>query len=173
MSTAKSPASVPIEPKDMLIGALLRVPAQAIQRRIIAELNAAGFDDLRLPHMAVLQFPGPDGVRPVALAERAGMSKQAMNQLLRSLEDLGYLVHRSDAPAEGRARIVSFTRRGRAAYARIHDILREIEHEWSAVLGPRRFAELKALLIRVWDSPLARGPAGRPRASGTRSERET
>ena len=48
----------------MLIGALLRVPAQAIQRRIITELNAAGFEELRVPHMAVLQFRGPDGVRP-------------------------------------------------------------------------------------------------------------
>jgi DNA-binding MarR family transcriptional regulator len=139
----------------MLIGALLRVPAQAIQRRLIAELNAAGFDDLRIPHMAVLQFPGPDRVRPSALAERAGMSKQAMNQLLKSLESLGYLV-RSDAPDEGRARIVRVTRRGRAAYAKIHDILREIERDWSAELGPTRFAELKELLFRVWDSPLIR-----------------
>ena len=144
----------------MLIGALLRVPAQAVQRRIIAALNAAGFDDLRVPHMAVLQFPGPDGVRPGLLAERAGMSKQAMNQLLRSLERLGYLV-RSDAPSESRARIVRFTRRGRAAYATIHDILRDIEREWSAVLGPQRFAELKALLLLVWESPLAaREPVG-------------
>lgn len=143
----------------MLIGALLRVPAQAIQRRIIAELNAAGFDDLRLPHMAVLQFPGPDGVRPGLLAERAGMSKQAMNQLLRSLERLGYLV-RSDAPSASRARIVRFTRRGRDAYAKVHDILRAMEHEWSTVLGPERFAELKALLMVVWESPLAgREPA--------------
>ena len=119
----------------MLIGALLRVPAQAIHRRIIDELNAAGFDDLRVPHMAVLQFPGPEGVRPGVLAERAGMSKQAMNQLLRSLEALGYLV-RSDAPDEGRARLVGLTKRGRAAYAKIHGILREIEREWSAELGP-------------------------------------
>lgn len=139
----------------MLIGALLRVPAQAIQRRLIAELNAAGFDDLRVPHMAVLQFPGPDRVRPSKLAERAGMSKQAMNQLLKSLESLGYLV-RSDLPEEGRARIVRVTRRGRAAYAKIHDILRDIERDWSAELGPKRFAELKELLFRVWDSPLIR-----------------
>ncbi len=139
----------------MLIGALLRVPAQAIHRRLISALNAAGFDDLRVPHMAVLQFPGPDGIRPGTLAERAGMSKQAMNQLLRSLESLGYIV-RSDVPGEGRARIVRLTRRGRTAYAKIHDILRDIEREWSAELGARRFTELKALLLRVWDSPLAR-----------------
>ncbi len=139
----------------MLIGALLRVPAEAIHRRLVTELNAAGFEELRVPHMAVLQFPGPDGVRPGTLAERAGISKQAMNQLLRSLEHLGYIV-RSDAPGEGRARIVRFTRRGRAAYSKIHEILRDIEEEWRAELGPEDFARLKQLLSRVWESRLAR-----------------
>ena len=155
MSMPKSRKSSPLKTKDMLIGALLRVPGQAIHRRIVNELNAVGFADLRLPHMAVLQFPGPDGIRPGTLAERAGMSKQAMNQLLRSLEGLGYIV-RSSAPDEGRARIVHFTKRGHAAYSKIHDILRDIEHEWSAELGPKDFTRLKELLSRVWESSLPR-----------------
>jgi len=90
-----------------------------------------------------------------ALAERAGISKQAMNQLLRSLEGLSYVV-RSDALDEGRARIIRFTKRGRVAYSKVHDILRDIEHEWSAELGPKDFAQLKELLFRVWESPLTR-----------------
>ncbi len=139
----------------MLIGALLRVPAQAIHHRLIRDLNAAGFGELRPPHIAVFQYPGPDRVRPGTLAARAGMSKQAMNQLLRSLQGLGYL-DRSDAPDEGRARLVRFTKRGSAAYAKIHDILRAIESEWSAELGAARFAQLKALLLCVWQSPLVR-----------------
>ena len=68
MSMPSSPKSLPVKTRDMLIGALLRVPAQAIHRRIIKELNAAGFGELSVPHMAVLQFPGPDGVRPGTLA---------------------------------------------------------------------------------------------------------
>jgi len=147
--------STSIKREHMLIGALLRVPGQAIQRRLIRDLNAAGFQGLTLPHMAVLQFPGPDGARPTTLAERAGMSKQAINQLLRSLEGLGYIA-RSDAPDEGRARIIRFTKRGRAAYAKIHDLPRDIECEWIAELGPKDFAQLKALLLRVWESPLIR-----------------
>ncbi len=138
----------------MLLGALLRVPSQAIHRRIINDLNQAGFKELSMPHIAVLQFPGPDGVRPSTLAERAGMSKQAMNRLLGSLEESGYLV-RSEAD-EGRARVVRFTERGHAAYSLIHDILRDIEREWRAELGSKDFAQLKALLARVWDSPLVR-----------------
>src|SRR5262252_6494666 len=131
-------SSLPHRSSDMLIGALLRVPAQAIHRRLISELNAAGFGELRLPHIAVLQYPGPDGVRPGSLAERAGMSKQAMNRLLGTLEDLGY-VARSDSPDAGRTRIVRFTKRGHAVYAKILDILRDIEREWSVELGSRDF----------------------------------
>ena len=150
-----SPKKSPVKTEHILIGALLRVPAQAIHRRLINELNAAGFDGLSIPHLAVLQFPGPDGVRPGMLAERAGMSKQAMNQLLRSLESLGYIV-RSDVQNEGSARIVHFTKRGRAVYAKMVDVLRDIEREWSAELGPKRFAQLKELLAIVWESPLIR-----------------
>ncbi len=145
----------PVKTKDMLIGAMLRVPSEAIHRRIIRELNAAGFKELSLPHMAVFRYPGPDGARPGVIAERAGMSKQAMNRILGSLEDLGYLV-RSDAPDEGRARIVHFTKRGHAAYAKAIDVLRDIEREWTEELGPKDFARLKQLLRRVWDSPLVR-----------------
>jgi DNA-binding MarR family transcriptional regulator len=140
-------------PEEPLIGALLRLPAQAIHRRIIAELNSAGFRDLRLPHMGVLQYPGPDGYRPSELAERAGMSKQAMNQLLRSLERLGY-IRRKDAEADRRARIVRFTRRGHAAWAKIYEILRDIESEWRRTLGDNDFDRLKKLLCEVWVSDL-------------------
>ena len=150
----KMPA-LPGKTSDILIGALLRVPAQAIHRRLIQDLNAAGFDDLRLPHIAVLQYPGPDGVRPGTLAERAGITKQAMNQLLRSLETLGY-VTRSDAPGEGRARVVRFTKRGHAAFARIYGILQDVEAQWGTVLGSKDFAQLKLILGRIWESRLVR-----------------
>ncbi len=139
----------------MLIGALLRYPARAVQRRLIQGLNHAGFDDLRFPHMAVLQYPGPDGVRPTVLAERAGMSKQAMNQLLMSLERLGYIT-RENAPGGGRARIVRLTQRGHAVGERMVELLVEVEDEWREVLGEQRFAALKEILLDVWESPLVR-----------------
>ena len=57
---------------------------------------------------------------------------------------------------EGRARIVQFTKRGHAAYAKALEVLRDIEREWTAELGPKDFAQLKELLCRVWESPLIR-----------------
>lgn len=142
-------------PVPTLIGALLRVPAQAIQRRLIADLNASGYSELRLPHMAVLQYPGPDGCRPLELARRAGISKQAMNQLLKSLEQHGY-VSREDANGDLRARRVQLTKRGCAVWKRMIELLEATEAEWRAALGARRFDELKALLGEVWRLDLSR-----------------
>jgi DNA-binding MarR family transcriptional regulator len=138
----------------LLIGALLRQPAQAIHRRLISGLNEAGFEELTLPHMAVLQYPGPDGFRPSELAERAGMSKQAMNQLLGSLERYGY-IRRGAAASGSRARVVSSTERGRAAWDKMIEILVDVEREWREVLGDDHFEQLKQLLWEVWRSPLA------------------
>lgn len=137
----------------MLIGAMLRVPSQAIHHRIIYELNLAGFDGITLPHMAVFQYPGPDGVRPSILAERAGMTKQAMNRLLGSLEEHGYIARLND-PERGRARVVRLTKRGHAVWAKEIDILRKIEREWIAEIGAKDFGQLKELLFRVWQSKL-------------------
>jgi DNA-binding IclR family transcriptional regulator len=54
-------------------------------------LNDAGFNGLRRHHMAVFHYPGPEGCRPIELADRAGMSRQAIHDILQSLERLGYL----------------------------------------------------------------------------------
>ena len=40
------------------------------------------------------------------------------------------------------------------SYLRMADILRDIEREWTHELGSAEFAQLNALLVRVWESPL-------------------
>src|SRR5690606_36018637 len=116
-----------------------------------AGLNAAGFEELRQPHMAVFQYPGPDGARPSELAARAGMSKQAMNQLLQSLERWGYI--RRDS-SRGRAVVISSTERGKAVWDTTVQILFDIERDWRQTLGDETFFKLKELLSEVWTSPL-------------------
>lgn len=145
----------PLLTNDQLIGALVRVPTEAIFRRVVRDLEEGGFAGLTVAHLAVLRYPGPDGERPGALAERAGISKQAMNRLLGSLEDLGYLT-RTDASDLGRARIVRFTPRGHAAWAKVVETVYAIEQEWRDELGAKDFAQLKRLLRRVWESPLVK-----------------
>jgi DNA-binding MarR family transcriptional regulator len=131
-----------------LFGALLRMPLDVIQRRIIDALHAAGFDDLVPAHLAVLRWPGPDGRRPVDLAAQASMSKQALNYLLGQLEERGYLERRPD-PDDPRSRRVYMTERGAATREVIRDAVREVEAEWAAALGEEDLEQLRGLLQRL------------------------
>lgn len=79
------------------------------------------------------------------------MSKQAMNQLLQSLEQLGYL-HRVPDEADARAKIVRLTERGHAVWDEEFRVLLQIEQEWRETLGDKPFEQLKRLLQRAWVS---------------------
>jgi DNA-binding MarR family transcriptional regulator len=57
---------------------------------------ARGFSDLTQAHLSVLVYPPPDGVRPSELADRIFMTKEALNYLLKQLEDRGYIERRSE-----------------------------------------------------------------------------
>ena len=129
-----------------LIGALLRMPWDAVQRRMLERLHEHGFDDLDAAHLIVFQYPGPQGARPSDLAGRLRVTKQALNHLLGRLERLGYLERRPD-PDDLRARRVALTARGVAAIGVIRDAVAEMEAAWSQQLGEERFAELRSLLL--------------------------
>ena len=66
---------------------------------------AAGYDDLNAAHVGLWRYPGLDGLRPTPLAERAGITKQSVNDLLGHLERQGYLVRVPDS-ADGRGRVI-------------------------------------------------------------------
>ena len=131
-----------------LIGALLRAPWEAVQRHMLERLHERGFDDLDAAHLSVFQYPGPQGAKPSELAARLRISKQALNYLLGELERRGYLERRSDADDLRSKRIV-LTPRGTSAILVIREAVAEIETTWSERLGPKRFAELRKLLVEL------------------------
>lgn len=135
-----------------LIGALLRIPWEAVRRRMLDRLHERGFDDLDAPHINVLVYPGPQGSRPSELAARLGMSKQAVNYLLGELERRGYVQRRAD-PDDLRSRRIVLTRRGEQAAWVMREAVAEVEREWEATLGRKRFAQLRGLLRELAERP--------------------
>ncbi len=142
-----------------LIGALMRVPVDAVHRRIIADLQDSGFTDFADAHMAVWRWPGPQGRRPSDIAADLGMSKQAVNYLLGGLERAGYL-RRADDPDDRRSRRVELTERGEAVRQTVRATVADIESELASELGDRAFAQLRALLVRLNDTTFVRGSTG-------------
>lgn len=155
------------EREGPLIGALLAVPYTELLRRTQAGLAAAGFDDLRPAHTPVFQLLPTAGCRVTELAERAGMTKQAMGYLVDYLEERGY-VERAPDPGDGRAQLVRRTARGRAVNRAARQGVEEIQAEWTGLLGEARMAQLLGLL-----RDLARGlgvadPGGAPDSGARR-----
>jgi DNA-binding MarR family transcriptional regulator len=129
-----------------MIGALLRMPWEAVQRHMLARLHERGFDDLDAAHLNVFQYPGPQGARPSELATRLRMTKQALNYLLGELERLGYLERRPD-PDDLRSKRVALMPRAVSAIGVIRESVEEVEEIWAHQLGEKRFAELRSLLL--------------------------
>ena len=131
-----------------LIGALLRMPWEAVQRHMLERLHERGFDDFDAAYLNVFQYPGPQGVRPSDLAARLRISKQALNYLLGELERLGYLERRQD-PEDLRSKRIVLTARGTSAIGVIREAVSEMEAVWARQLGPKRFAQLRKLLLEL------------------------
>jgi DNA-binding MarR family transcriptional regulator len=131
-----------------LIGALLRMPWDAVQQHMLDRLHESGFTDFDAAYLTVFQYPGPQGARPSELAARLRISKQALNYLLGELERLGYLERRAD-PDDLRSKRIALTPRGVAAVGVIREAVGEVESAWAQQLGAERFAELRNLLLEL------------------------
>jgi DNA-binding MarR family transcriptional regulator len=93
---------------------------------------------------------GNRSVRLTELAARAQLSLAATSELVSQLEHLGYLERRPD-PADGRAKLIYPTRRGRQALDDASDRVAEIERRWAQLLGPDRFADACRALQELLD----------------------
>lgn len=129
-----------------LIGLVARQLADELQ----AEMEQVGFDDTRFAHNAVFANVPPEGIHLTDLAERAGMSKQAMSELVVDLEQLGYLQRVAD-PDDRRAKIIQFTSRGwRAVDAALATFAR-MEAVLDDQVGPGRMRQLRRTLLAILD----------------------
>ena len=111
-------------------------------------VREAGFEDISFAQCMVFRFEGPEGRRPSELAARLKMSKQAVNDCLRILEDRGYLA-RAVAPGDGRARVVRLTARGEALQKAIYAAGRRVEQEWQEAIGEPDWSAFTRVLDRL------------------------
>lgn len=128
---------------------LMRTRLAWLDERLLAELAAAGFPEFRMVHTQVLAHLDRDGTRPSELARRAGMTRQAMHQLVRQLRDEGLLVV-TDDPDDRSARLVRPTARGGAAMDAAESAFARIESALGAAIGDDRLVALRSTLEEEW-----------------------
>jgi len=143
-----SPHSRREEDNEPLLGALLRMPYQAMMTDVVEPgLVEAGYEDIRATHFPAIQTLSrhPHGVWSTELAARARITKQSMGYLVDYLEAGGY-VERVPDPSDGRARLVRLTARGWELGGTIRRLVRQTETAWAERIGAGRVEELRHLL---------------------------
>jgi DNA-binding MarR family transcriptional regulator len=119
-------------------------------------LAANGHEDLRPTHyLNVFRLMDCDGTRPTTLARRAGMTPQAMSELVGYLEQRDY-VRRVPDPGDRRGKIVVYSDRGTRAAGIADAYFADLEKRWGAAVGPGRLGDVTSTLAQILESPTSR-----------------
>ena len=135
-------APVPDRPPTANTAVLLRQAYVVIDRLVPARLAEAGHGAIRVPHGAVLQHLDAAGTTVSTLAQRAGMTKQAMAELVQYLEGHGY-VRRVPDPDDRRAKLVQPTDKGQEVIAIALSLAPVMEKRLIKELGRARWRQLR------------------------------
>lgn len=131
-------------------GRLLLRTYRAFSSQAIEKLRLRGYTGLALAHTMLLTNVDVHGTRLTVLAEQVGVSRQAIGNLVRNLEQQGYVMRTVD-PMDRRAFIIMLTEAGWRLLEAVVDVKMEIETEYSAILGAEQMHMLRTELIRLLD----------------------
>jgi DNA-binding MarR family transcriptional regulator len=138
----------PVEEADLDLSLAALFAGYALNDEVQRRLHAAGFEGLRFAHGFLVQHLVEEG-RPVGeLARVMGVTQQAVSKTVRELEGLGY-VERRAAERDARVRVVTLTKRGRAALETARKQRTNLIDELRAELGEDRVDAATTLLRDV------------------------
>ncbi len=131
-----------------LIGRLITRLSMAYQRRLESEGSVS--HALPPAQKSLLVHIEATGSRASTLAERVGISKQAVSKLVQELEAQGYVVRQPDE-TDGRATRICFTQQGRDLVQDTVSVFEALDLEAISVLGEEDAVALRKLLARWAD----------------------
>jgi DNA-binding MarR family transcriptional regulator len=133
------------ELSDKHVGQLLRDAFARFEDELIAGTPPFRGVELRPTHNHVLRHLDRDGTRASVIAERAGLTRQAITMIVDELEDAGVLKREPD-PEDGRAKRIVYTDAGLRAFDEGRAVIAGIERRWRRELGADRWGALKEAL---------------------------
>jgi DNA-binding MarR family transcriptional regulator len=135
--------------EQLPIPTLLMAAKHAAINELHTRLADHGHEAIREAHGCVFGFIQAEGSRLTFLAERSGLTKQAVGELVDDLERLDY-VERVPDPTDGRAKLVRLTEKGANAQQLGRSILAEIEQRWAEQIGDERVAAMRETLEDIY-----------------------
>ena len=130
------------------IGRLLANAYRLWQDRTYAGLADRGFPEIRPAHSPVFRLLEDGGKRVSDMAAQANITKQSMAYLVEDLEKLGFVEVGPD-PQDGRAKLVSYTARGRRAEKALRTLSLELEAKLADAIGVPQLEAMRAALLQA------------------------
>lgn len=124
---------------------LLLSAFRSLDDEIEAAIRDRGVMDLRPSQAAALLLIDRGGTRLTELSSRAGITKQAMMQVVDELQQLG-CVRRTPDPVDARAKVVKLTAKGLRHRAAARKGIQAVETRIRRGMGDRRYDALRAML---------------------------
>jgi DNA-binding MarR family transcriptional regulator len=122
--------------------------SRALVAALMARVAARGFEGMTPAFAALIPLLDARGARPSVLAQQAGVSKQAMSQLIREIEARGYIEQVPD-PTDTRAKIVRLNKRGVALRQTCAVVRQELQALAKTAFGEKRVAALRRDLTQL------------------------
>jgi DNA-binding MarR family transcriptional regulator len=131
---------------------LLFKAARLLNEIAIARVREKTKQPVRVAHTTLLPHIDLDGTRLTDLAARLNVTKQAAQQLVDELVEMGIL-ERGPDPNDARAKLVKFSKRGKAGLFEGLATLAEIEGDLKKLVGEAKMRAVhEALTAIVQDS---------------------
>jgi DNA-binding MarR family transcriptional regulator len=123
---------------------------RALQTDMVRTGHRRGHPELKPAHNAVFGTLQPEGSRAAEMAVRAGITRQSMGEVIRDMVALGILEMRPD-PADGRAKLVTYSEHGREVAADGYAHLNDLEARFAEEFGEEDYETARKVLTRVAD----------------------
>ena len=127
------------------VGRLLNNAVSRFKSRVLELMSKSGHPQARISHISLTRNLDLNGTRVSELARRAGMTKQAMGELVSQCAALKLVVANMD-PSDKRARIVEFTPEGRRWLQAFRHAVDDAEHEMRDQVGSMAMDVLRGAL---------------------------
>lgn len=128
------------------IGRLFVFAFHVFEERLLRRIHETGHREVKYIHFNLFRTVDVAGTRIVDLARRVGLTKAAMGQLAREGERIGLFKIEGD-PTDGRAKIVSFTPKGRRLHLIFRREILKLEGDFKKLLGDMRYRTLREDLL--------------------------
>jgi DNA-binding MarR family transcriptional regulator len=143
-----TPSTPSLATDRLAIGQLLVRLLHEFRTALFDAVEGSEFADLRFAHNQIWGNVGIDGIRLTELATKANLSLAACSELVNELQSLGYLERQPD-PADGRAKLIFPTPRGRRLLDGAGQRVAELEAEWRSHLPAGEFDRACKALDRL------------------------